>query len=77
MLEQQSLQGGNTGLGTKKLQQLVSGDKPTGEDEDNQLVVAFDSPEQEAQKLYIYLWVSEKYFLQGMSQFLDLASKSS
>jgi hypothetical protein len=48
MLEQQSLQGGNTGLGTKKLQQLVSGDKSIGEDEDNQLVVAFESPEQEA-----------------------------
>jgi hypothetical protein len=26
----------------------VSGDKPTDDDDDNQLVVAFDSPEQEA-----------------------------
>jgi len=55
----------------------VSGDKPTDDDDDNQLVVAFDSADQEAQKLYIYLWVSEKYFLQGICQFLELASKSS
>jgi hypothetical protein len=77
MLEQQSLSGGNASLGTKKLQQLVSGDKPTDDDDDNQLVLAFDSPEQEAQKFYMYLWVSEKYFLQGMCQFLELASTSS
>ena len=77
MLEQQSLSGGNATLGTKKLQQLVSGDKPTDDNDDNQLVVTFDSPEQEAAKLYAYLWISEKYFLQGMCQFLELASASS
>jgi hypothetical protein len=36
----------------------------------------FDSPEQEAEKLYAYLWISEKYFLQGMCQFLSLAATS-
>ena len=35
MLEQQTLSGGNTTLGTKKLQQLVSGDKNVGEDDEN------------------------------------------
>ena len=36
----------------------------------------FDSPEQETEKLYAYLWISEKYFLEGMCQFLALASSS-
>lgn len=66
MLEQQTLSGGNTTLGTKKLQQLVSGDKNVGEDDPSQLIIMFDSPEQEAEKLYAYLWISEKYFLEGM-----------
>ena len=76
MLEQQSLSGGNASLGTKKLQQLVSGDKTVDEDEANQHVVAFETPEQEAEKLYAYLWISEKCFLQGMCMFLHLASTS-
>jgi hypothetical protein len=76
MLEQQSLSGGNASLGPKKLQQLVSGDQAVGEDEANQLVVTFESPEQEAAKLYAYLWISEKYFLQGMCMFLQLATSS-
>jgi len=77
MLEQQSLSGGNATLGTKKLQQLVSGDKSGNDEEANQLVVTFDSPEQEEAKLYAYLWISEKYFLQSMCLFLQLASTSS
>jgi hypothetical protein len=48
MLESQTLSGGNGTLGPKKLQQLVSGDSATGDDDDNQLAVVFDSPEQES-----------------------------
>jgi hypothetical protein len=44
MLEQQSLSGGNATLGTRKLQQLVSGDKALGDDEANHQVIVFDSP---------------------------------
>lgn len=77
MLEQQSLSGGNGTLGPKKLQQLVSGDTVMGDDEDNQLAVVFDSPEQETLKLYVYLWISEKDFLQGICQFLEMVSTSS
>lgn len=77
ILEEQSLTGGNASLGPRKLQQLVSGDKASGDDEGDQLVVVFDSPEQETQKRYVYLWVSEKYFLQGMCLFLELVASSS
>jgi hypothetical protein len=48
-----------------------------GDDEDNQLAVVFDSPEQETLKLYVYLWISEKDFLQGICQFLEMVSTSS
>jgi hypothetical protein len=36
-------------------------------------VVSFASAEEEQQKTYDMLWVSEKYFLQGMCLFLQLA----
>ena len=75
MLEEQSLSGGNTGLGTKKLKQLVSGDKTVNDDDNNNLIV-FESEDQEEQKLYSYLWISEKHFLEGICQFLGLASVS-
>ena len=75
MLEEQSLSGGNTGLGTKKLKQLVSGDKTINDDDNNNLIV-FDSDEQAEQKQYNYLWISEKQFLLGICQFLELASIS-
>ena len=39
MLEQQTLSGGSATLGTKKLQQLVSGDKLLGDDDENQFIV--------------------------------------
>jgi hypothetical protein len=55
----------------------VSGDAATGDDEENQLAVVFDSPEQEAQKFYVYLWISEKHFLQGICQFLEIVAASS
>jgi hypothetical protein len=76
MLEQQSLTGGNQTLGTKKLQQLVSGDKLDDENDADQQIINFDSPEVEALKLYQYLWISEKFFLQGICQFLELAQSS-
>lgn len=65
MLEEQSLSGGNTGFGTKKLKQLVSGDKTINDDDNNNLIV-FDSDEQAEQKQYNYLWISEKQFLSGI-----------
>ena len=70
MLEEQTLSGGNTTLGTKKLQQLVSGDKGAEEDDDNQNLIVYDSEEEQAAKFYSFLWISEKYFLEGMCQFL-------
>ena len=75
MLEEQSLSGGNTGLGTKKLKQLVSGDKTVNDDDNNNLII-FDSDEQAERKQYNYLWISEKQFLLGICQFLELASLS-
>lgn len=77
MLEQQTLSGGNSTLGTKKLQQLVSGDKVSLDDEDAQMMLKFDTPEEEAKKFYTFLWISEKHFLQGMCQFLELVTSSS
>lgn len=65
MLEEQSLSGGNTGLGSKKLKQLVSGDKTVNDDDNNYLIV-FESEEQEEEKQYMYLWISEKCFLEGI-----------
>lgn len=40
-------------------------------------IVQFDSDEQEKATVYQLLWVSEKFFLQGMCQFLALASQQS
>ena len=65
MLEEQSLSGGNTGLGSKKLKQLVSGDKTVNDDDNNYLII-FESEEQEVEKQYLYLWISEKHFLEGI-----------
>lgn len=77
MLEQQSLTGGNNTLGPKKLQQLVSGDKNVEDDGKDQQVALFENDEEERQKLYSYLWISERYSLLGMCQFLGIASSSS
>jgi hypothetical protein len=71
------LTGGNTALGPKKLQQLVSGDKDAEEEANEQQAALFESEEQEQQKMYSYLWVSERYSLLGMCQFLGIAAKSS
>jgi hypothetical protein len=41
----------------------VSGDKDVGDDDENQLIIAFDNKDIENKKTYAYLWISEKYFL--------------
>lgn len=76
MLEQQTLNGGNVTLGPRKLQQLISGDAPGVADApgepDQHLAEAFETPEKEAEKLYSFLWVSERFNLIGMCKFLGL-----
>lgn len=39
----------------------------------NQQVIIFETEEEEHQKTYDYVWVSEKYFLQGICIFLQFA----
>jgi len=38
----------------------------------NSHVVQFKNEEEEQSKCYTFLWASEKFYLQGMSQFLLL-----
>jgi len=56
---------------------LVSGDKNVDDDANDQQAVAFENEEQAQQKLFSYLWISERYSLLGLSQFLDIAAGSS
>lgn len=42
------------------------------QDSAQQQVVLFKSDEEEQNKTYDFLWVSEKYYLQGMCLFLQL-----
>ena len=37
-------------------------------------ILKFDDEEEEKLSLYSYLWLSEKLFLHGMSQFLSFAA---
>ena len=76
MLEQQSLSGGNATMGTKRLQQLVSGDKVVSEEDGEGQLLAIDSREEQASKFYAWLWISEKYLLVGLCKFLGLSKAS-
>ena len=75
--EEKSLSGGNQQFNIEKL--LESLNKPgTGDadlkEEDYFGVVTFDTDTEEKFGTYQYLWISEKLLLQGMCQFLSLAS---
>ena len=73
MLEHQTLSGGNATLGPKKLQQIVSGDKVMGE-ADAVVGIQYDTPEERVKKMYSFMWISERFSLIGMCQFLGLVA---
>ena len=81
MIEQQTLNGGNVTLGPRRLQQLISGDNTqlaqVMSGPETLLAEAFDSEEKETAKLYSFLWISERFNLLGICQFLGLAQSAS
>lgn len=79
LLEQKALNGGNKVITNKQLKQImemtqqgVQG-KHAQNEAGNAQVISFTDDEDEMTRTYDLLWVSEKYFLQGMCLFLQLA----
>ena len=73
MVEQKSISGGNKTLDMKKLHEAMGTNDGLDEVDDYWGIVQFDSDEEEQLKVYQYLWISEKFFLQGMCAFLALS----
>ena len=61
----------------KELDSLLQGDIFIDGEEDYWAVASFDTEEEEKLGVYNYLWISEKFFLQGMNIFLNFANLNS
>lgn len=74
--EQKSISGGNVTFNIEKLMESLAkpGQDADLKEEDYFGVIPFDSEAAEKAAGYTYLWLSEKYLLQGMCSFLGLSS---
>ena len=80
LLEERTLSGGNNQITTKQLSKIMmdteSGLQGKSANTQSQQLVKFKNEEEKSTCIYKFLWISEKFYLSGISQLVSLTKAS-